>query len=155
MASTRLPGCDVASTIQRIAENVQKNERAELALTRASSIVKTKGLSAPVIERVIASNPQTTGYSLKILEAGLCGEDGAKFESVRQATDQVGINIVWRAAEAAGGDCGLDAPPGDLSQAVLDGALLKPENRDELLEIATGALGRAESVGNFDLPEAA
>lgn len=294
MASSRLPGYDVSSTIQRIAENVHKIERAELALTRASSIVKAKGLSAPVVERVIASNPRTTGYSLKILEAGLCGEEGAEFESVRHATAQVGIKLVWRAAvlgsyldlagallattkldptpfcasawsagetaawlserhivdpcdafacavlsdvgllalvfalpdvysalpgsptagplvefeqsalaldhqlvgqlllgmyrfppefaefaashhgdplelkteakltlaavravEAAGGDCGLGAHPGDLSQAVLEGALLKPEDRDELLEIAAGALDRATSVGIIDLPEAA
>ena len=294
MASSRLPGLDVASTIQKVAENVLKNERAESALSRASAIVKVKGLSTPVVERIIASNPRTSGYALKILEVGLCGEPGTEHASVHDATDKVGIKIVWRAAllasyldaaaallstsrldpanfcasgwataetaawigekhivdpcdafasaalldvgllalvfalpdvysalpgsassnplvefeqsalgfdhqavselilkmyrfpawylelaakhhggplelnmeakvvlaaaravETAGGDCGLSVTAGELSQAVTEGALLKPEDREELLSVAAESLAKASSVGCIDLPDVA
>ena len=60
-----------------------------------------------------------------------------------------------RAVEGAGGDCGLCTPAGELSQAVLEGALLKPQDSDKLLGIAVGALCRATSIGPIELPEAA
>ena len=293
MASSRLPGCDVASTIQKVADNVLKNERAESALSRASAIVRSKGLSAPVIERVISSNSRTTGYALKVLEAGLCGQQGAAHGSAREATGKVGIKIMWRAAvlasyldiagallstsriepsnfcasawataetaswisekhivdpcdafacaalldvgllglvfaipdvyyalrramstgplvdfeqaalgfdhqaiselllkvhrfpapysacaaghhggpadlsmegkvvqvavlavESVGGDCGLSSPPVELSHAAMEGALLKPEDRDDLQAYAAESLARAASIGRFRVPEA-
>lgn len=59
------------------------------------------------------------------------------------------------AVESVGGDLGLSMPRGKLSQAAMEGALLKPEDRDDLHAYAAESLARAASISRFGVPEAA
>lgn len=98
MPGTRLPRDDVEVLAQKITRKTLECEPAVPALQRASSLIRARGLSDQVVERILTTNHNVAGLTLKVIEIGVAGSSGAKYDSIRSAVKAVGIDTVWHAA---------------------------------------------------------
>lgn len=101
MQGTRLSGDDAAALAQKITSKTLECDSAASALERASSVVRARGLSVQVLERILASNSTAASRTLTVIEHGVVGSTGDKFDSIRVAVKVAGIDTVWYAALVA------------------------------------------------------
>lgn len=101
MSGTRLSVGDTEVLARKIALKTLEFESATSALERASALLRAKGLSGPVVERLLSSNPRAAELTLWVLRNGVAGTEGESFENLRSAVSAIGIDTVWRAALVA------------------------------------------------------
>ena len=85
MSGSRLPDEGPGFLPKKVAELLRSDVRVAASLERASSLVRTLGLSARVIDRMLVGSPDVTGDTLAILARGVCERPGFVRRSVLEA----------------------------------------------------------------------
>jgi hypothetical protein len=86
---------------RKVAELLRSDESVEAALSRVSSLVRARGLGPRVVERMLLSSPSVCTDTLRILEQGVCGEDGRTWNTVTDAVNGPDLQTTWRAGVLA------------------------------------------------------
>lgn len=102
MSGSRLPDGSMGSMPRKVAELVRADENVHVSLARVSSLVRARGLSARVLERIIVASPTGADTTLRVMAQGLCGEPGKSYDSLAQALAAENLVPLWRAALIAG-----------------------------------------------------
>lgn len=66
---------------------LRSDEWISSALLRASALVRSRGLGARVVERILLSSPQVCAGTLRIVSEGVCGAKGKSWSNVTEAVN--------------------------------------------------------------------
>ncbi len=86
---------------RKVADMLRSDEVVNAALTRASALVRSRGLGSRVVERILLSSPIVCADTLKLAAQGVCGGPGQTFSSVTDAVNGPDLHGVWRAGVLA------------------------------------------------------
>jgi hypothetical protein len=86
---------------RKVAEMLRSDEVVCAALTRASALVRSRGLGSRVVERILLSSPTVCADTLRLASQGVCGGEGQTFRNVTDAVNGPDLHGVWRAGVLA------------------------------------------------------
>ncbi len=101
MPSSRLPDEGDGAMPRKVAELLRSDESIDAALSRASALVRSRGLGSRVVERILLSSPSVCADTLKLAAQGVCGAPRQSFANVTDAVNGRDLAGVWRAGVLA------------------------------------------------------
>ncbi len=101
MPGSRLPEDGSGAMPRKVAELLRADENVHASLSRVSSLVRSRGLNARVLERIIVGSPDGSPLTLKILGRGQCDEAPSSAARLSDALAASDLTKTWRAALVA------------------------------------------------------
>ena len=82
---------------RKVAELLRSEEPLHECLLRLSALVRVKGGNVRMVERLVASTPQSAALTLAVLRAGICEEPGVAHPDLASAIKSSPVASLWRA----------------------------------------------------------
>ena len=82
---------------RKVAELLRSEEPLHESLLRLSALVRVKGGNVRMVERLVASTPQSAALTLAVLRAWICEEPGVAHPDLASAIKSSPVASLWRA----------------------------------------------------------